>query len=184
MNGLITGEMKRHFEKRTGRHIDLVRKYCKKIAKVDGFSGLTNRGEVHDESKFGSVELDPYIWLTWRYKCKDDGVDYRLPGGMEEKIKRATEHHILTNSHHPEFHQDRKTGLLNDVDRDKPPRQIVDATRMPDLDIAEMVADWAAMSEERGGNPRDWADKNVNIRWKFHDNQKKLIYGLIDQAWA
>ena len=32
-------------------------------------------------------------------------------------------------------------------------------------------------------NPQNWADKNVNIRWKFNDNQKELIYKLIEDIW-
>ena len=27
---------------------------------------------------------------------------------------------------------------------------------------------------------KEWADKNVNIRWKFTDKQKDLIYELIE----
>ena len=60
---------------------------------------------------------------------------------------------------------------------------MVDATKMPDLDLAEMIADWLAVSEERGTDPKDWADKNVNIRWKFDDEQKDLIYELIEKIW-
>jgi hypothetical protein len=46
-----------------------------------------------------------------------------------------------------------------------------------------MVADWFAMSEELGGHPKEWADKNINIRWKFNDNQIRLIYDLIQRVW-
>ncbi len=40
-----------------------------------------------------------------------------------------------------------------------------------------------AMSEEKGGTPKNWADKNVNVRWKFTDKQKDLIYELIEKIW-
>lgn len=56
-------------------------------------------------------------------------------------------------------------------------------TGMPDLDVAEMCADWMAMSKELGGTPKDWADKNVNVRWKFTEAQKKLIYEIIGECW-
>jgi hypothetical protein len=47
-----------------------------------------------------------------------------------------------------------------------------------------MCADWCAMSEELGTNsPKNWADKNVNIRWKFSPRQVKLIYDIIDKIW-
>ena len=68
--------------------------------------------------------------------------------------------------------------------RDKPPEEMIDATKMPDLDIAEMVADWCAVSEERGNTPKSWADKNVNVRWKFTDEQSDLIYEIIDAVWG
>jgi len=181
----LTSEMRKHFEVRTKRHISLVQKYCKKLEETDpSMRGLVSRGTKHDDSKFGAEELLPYIWLTWRYKCQDDNTECNLPEGMQEKINKATEHHILNNAHHPEYHQDRKEGLLNTSDRDKTPVKIVDATKMSNLDIGEMVADWAAMSEERGNTPREWADKNVNVRWKFTPEQKELIYRLIDNAWS
>ncbi len=138
-----------HFRDRTDRHVALVRKYCERLEKA-GFKGLVQRGLVHDDSKYRDPEMLPYIWLTWRYKCKDDGKPCVLPDGMEEKIVAATEHHILNNAHHPEFHQKRRSGLINTGDRDKPPSEMIDATGMSETDIAEMVADWAAMGEERG----------------------------------
>jgi len=60
---------------------------------------------------------------------------------------------------------------------------MVDAMKMDNLDIAEMVCDWCAMSEERGNTPMQWADKNVNVRWKFTDEQKDLIYDLMNKIW-
>jgi hypothetical protein len=181
---VFVGEVYDHFIDRTDRHIDLVRKYCKKLSAHPAGKGLMGRGESHDESKYKKPEIEPYMWLTWRYKCKDEGVECTLPEGMEEQIEKVTIHHILNNSHHPEFHQDHKVDLLNSSDRDKPPEEIVDATKMPDLDIAEMVADWMAMSEERGNRPKEWVDDNVNVRWKFTDDQRGLIYDLIDYGWG
>jgi len=39
------------------------------------------------------------------------------------------------------------------------------------------------MSEEKGNTPQTWADKNVNIRWKFNDKQKELIYKILNSIW-
>jgi hypothetical protein len=174
-----TPEMASHFQDRTNKHIGLVQKYCKLI----GLEGLEERGQVHDASKFEEPEKLPYVWLTWRYKCKDDETECVLPEGMDKKIDEATEHHILSNAHHPEFHQEKRSGLLNSKDRDQPPEEMIDSTKMTPLDIAEMVADWCAMSEERGNTPREWADKNVNVRWGFTPEQTAHIYELIDGAW-
>jgi len=179
-------DIKPHFEKRTKRHIELTQKFCKKIDRAFSkqFEGIVERGEQHDQSKYGKEELDPYIWLTWEYKCKDDGVECKMPQGMKEKIHAATEHHIRSNAHHPEFHVPKgQFAGINKKDRDKPPGKLIDATAMTDLDIAEMVADWCAMSEERGSTPRSWANQNVNVRWKFTPKQEKLIYKLIKAVW-
>lgn len=177
-------EMENWFKKRTDRHIRLVQKWCGKIADYDEerFGKLVERGEAHDQSKFKDPEMDPYVYVAWEYKCKDDGVKWEPPKGIKDKMTDATEHHVNSNAHHPEFHSEKK-GRINREDRDKPPAEMVDATKMPDLDVAEMVADWMAMSEEKGNTPKSWADKNVNVRWKFTDEQKRLIYELLDEVW-
>ncbi len=181
---VLTDEMEEHFIKRTEMHIALVQKYCEKIANAwEGFEELIERGEEHDAIKFEEPELIPYVWLTWRYKCKDDGVECKLPDGMEEEINVATQHHILNNKHHPEYHQLETLDILNEADRDKPPDEVIDATGMSDLDIGEMCADWCSMSEERGNTPREWAEKNIGVRWEFTPEQEELIFDLIDSVW-
>jgi len=179
-------KMKDWFEKRTKKHIELVQKYCEKLVEYDEdkYGELIERGEVHDASKFKSPEMDPYIYTTWKYKCEADGVDFDCPKEMEDKMTDATEHHILNNRHHPEFHCDKTDNLINENNRDAPPEEMIDATKMGDIDIGEMVADWCAVSEERGNTPKSWADKNVNVRWEFTDLQEDLIYELIDAVWG
>jgi len=180
----VTDEMKDWFEKRTRKHIGFVGEFCDKIAEhYPRFKELLERKKVHDDSKFEEPEYTPYLFVSWRHKCKKDGEKFEVPKEIEEGMHEATLHHVTTNSHHPEFHSPRKTGLINREDRDKPPKEIVDATSMPDLDVAEMCADWMAMSKELGGDPKDWADKNVNVRWKFTEDQKKLIYDIIRKCW-
>lgn len=188
----LFNEMYDWFEERTKNHVKLVRKYCKKIEEhdPDRFKGIVERGKEHDESKYEDPEYDPYVLITWRYKCKKDGKDFwdgllskdETREDVEEEMLKASEHHVKNNRHHPEFHTDQEGQLINDKDRDKP-LVLVDATKMGDLDVAEMCADWAAMSEETGGAPKEWADKNVNVRWKFTDVQKDLIYELIEVIW-
>jgi len=178
----MTIEMKNHFEKRTNNHIGLVQKYCGKVNELGGYDGIVERGEIHDASKFEEPEYTPYVFITWDYKCKDDGVDSEFPQEIKNKATEATNHHVKSNRHHPEFHTE-QTDLINREDRDKPPEEMVDAMEMDNLDIAEMVCDWCAMSEERGNTPMQWADKNVNVRWKFTDEQKDLIYDLMNKIW-
>jgi hypothetical protein len=166
-----TKEMRDFYESRTKKHIGLVGKYCKLIAgQYDEFEELVDRADVHDVSKFEEPERDPYIWITWYYKCKGEGKDFESPPGVDEAMEEASHHHVTSNSHHPEYHDDNYSG-----DDDS----IVDATSMSRLDIAEMVADWSAMSEELGDSLKGWADKNVGSKWKFDDDQKDLIYDLV-----
>jgi hypothetical protein len=173
-------EMLAWFKKRTEMHINLVKKYCKKIEEYDDrFKGLLEQAKDHDASKFEDPEIDPYVYVTWQYYCKEHNREFKAPEGMKEEMNLATQHHVLNNDHHPEAHSDKEVGLINRENRDLPPSEIVDATKMPDMDLAEMLADWMAVSEEKGTQPKSWADKNVNIRWKFTDEQKDLIYELI-----
>jgi hypothetical protein len=72
--------------------------------------------------------------------------------------------------------------VINKDNRDET-KDLIDATKMPDVYIGECVADWCAVSEERHNTPKKWADKNIDKRWKFTDEQKGLIYDLIDAIW-
>jgi len=43
---------------------------------------------------------------------------------------------------------------------------------MPDIAIAEMIADWQAMSEElKKNSAREWFDKQKDVRWHFSDHK-------------
>ena len=179
-----TSAMKEFFNKRTLEHIDRVKKYCKKIHDYykDQFEGIIERGEAHDDSKWKDPEIVPYIYITWDYKCKDDDVSFEIPDHIRDLMNDATKHHINTNRHHPEFHSPEK-GEINRENRDEVPDVIIDATKMDNLDVAEMVADWMAMSEEKGNSPFDWADKNVNKRWRFNTEQEYIIYDILNNIW-
>jgi hypothetical protein len=51
---------------------------------------------------------------------------------------------------------------------------------MPPIDIAEMVADWQAMSEELKNNTaREWYNKQKDVRWHFSEEQDQLIDKLL-----
>ena len=187
----ITQEMIDWFEERTNKHIELVKKYCKRIYDHyydEGydrcmFEGLLENAESHDMSKFTEPEIIPYITLTWKHKINDN-KDRKQPGSLfDEKENKATLIHITQNKHHPEYWSEQKENLLNKNNRDEIPEKPIDATKMPDIYIAEMIGDWCAMSEELGSNPKDWADKNIGKRWNFNEHQEDLIYKLIDIIW-
>ena len=177
----ITDEMISWYVKRTNRHINLVKKYAKKIEnEFPEFKGLINQSNNHDASKLKEPEKTPYIYITWKYKMKDDGVDYKIPKDVDDS--KATMHHIKNNSHHPEYHSDDET-VLDRNNRDKA-NNTIDASNMSDLDIAEMCADWMGMSEERGNTPQEWADQVINKRWKFTNKQKNTIYKVLNTIWT
>lgn len=175
----VTDEMNDWFIKRTNKHIELVQKYAKMIEDYDSeFNGLLERCKEHDASKFEDSERIPYIFITWRYKCKRDGKSFEISDSMKDKMLKSSLHHVKNNKHHPEYWSEEST--INREDRDKPPEEMVDATSMDEISIAEMVADWKAVGFEMNNSAKEWADKNVNIRWKFTDKQKDLIYELIE----
>jgi len=186
-NNLFTDPKKKkivdYFYNRTNNHIDLVKKYIDKIylSNPTKYKQLLSRKEIHDQSKYRNPELEPYIFLTWKYRCQSKGKNFKLPKEIENQIQYATFFHIKNNRHHPEFHDPNITEEnINKKNRDEAPQKITDGTKMSDIDIAEMVADWMAMSEEKQTNPIDWADKNINIRWKFTNQQINQIYQLLN----
>lgn len=172
-NIISQDEKEKWFIERTNNHIHLVQGACQKI--VDNypeFKELIEHGKKHDASKFEEPERTPYIELSWRKK----------EGNKEttDEINKATIHHIKTNSHHPEYHlKDKEEANINSKDRDKSDK-VVDVSVMPDLDIAEMVADWQAMSEELKTNTaREWFNKVKDVRWHFSQQQEELIDRLL-----
>lgn len=178
------------FVSRTNKHIGLVKNAAKKIAGVyPEFEDLLKQVGVHDASKLEEPEKTPYVLITWRHKLENERGEfdpinnkrYQTPGLLaKEDENTAILHHITTNSHHPEYHlKNKQDANINSKDRDKS-NSCVDATAMPDLDIAEMVADWQAMSEELGKNTsRQWFNKQKDVRWHFSAKQEQLIDGLL-----
>ena len=84
-------------------------------------------------------------------------------------------HKSCTSAHHPEFFA---PGVqLNPNSKTAPKR--ADATAMDTISIAEMCADWAAMSEELGTGLLEWVDKNIDVKWRFSQYQKRSIYKLL-----
>ena len=156
-------EMLVFYEKRTKEHIDRVKNNIRKIisARKDLDSkALMARAKIHDKSKYSDEEYVPYVWLSWYHKEKNAGRKFGYPKGIKDKIKKSAKRHVTINRHHTNFHSNIKN--------------------MTDVDIAEMVADWAAMSQELDNSLREWADDNVGGRWKFSGEQTKLIYDLVD----
>ena len=169
------------FIERTTKHIELVNTAARSIvAEYPEYEALLQQVKNHDASKFEEPERTPYISISWRHK-KDNYNSYKKPGTLpNEEENKATLHHITTNSHHPEYHlKDKSQANINSKDRDKSDK-VVDASAMPDIDVAEMVADWQAMSEELKKNTaREWFNKQKDVRWHFSKHQEQLIDKLL-----
>jgi hypothetical protein len=119
----------------TFRHIERVRNLLNKVNLE-----LSNRGELHDQTKLESPEVE----LFAEYTSKLSGTTY----GSEEyhkyrkEMQVALDHHYANNRHHPEFH---KNGI-DDMDL---------------LDLIEMLCDWKAASERHNdGNIRKSIEHN------------------------
>ena len=71
--GKLDQKMIDYFYKRTDAHIKRVRKYMDLIYDSDPkrYYLLPPRKALHDLSKYKKPELIPYIYLTWKYYCKD-----------------------------------------------------------------------------------------------------------------
>lgn len=182
----LARRMKEWYYERTNAHIGRVTKYAHKIADhYPEFKKLKEIVKDHDQTKFRAPEYIPYVFITWDYRCKREGEPFEVPQKIRDQMNDATEHHILNNKHHPEYwDKNFDPSMLNREDRDAVPETPVDASKMPDIYVAELCADWMGMSEELGTKPHDWAKKNVNVRWNFTDDQVKLIYDILDNIWG
>lgn len=159
-----TAEMIEFYESRTREHIARVASNLALLAEVtDHGDELIERAKVHDASKFGPEEYLPYVWLTEHHRCRQSGVDFEYPEGVEDEVKRAIDHHLTTNRHHPQFHAD-----PND---------------MTEVDLIEMVCDWTAMAQEfgeDGGSAKRWADRTIGKRVAFNSENVHFIYRMIE----
>ena len=161
-------EKKDYFNKRTKKHIERVQKACKKIVdKYPEYEKLLEQCKDHDSSKFEEPEMSPYIELTWSKKEDSDAKSTK-------EMNDATLHHIKNNKHHPEYHNKDKANISS-TNRDES-IECISADKMDDISIAEMVADWQAMSEELKTNTsREWYNEVKNVRWSWNKEQNKLI---------
>jgi hypothetical protein len=121
----------------TFRHIERVRNLLN-VCIVD----LIKRGELHDQTKLVSPEVEAFTEYTSKLAtCTYGSDEYK---GYLAAIKPALDHHYAHNRHHPEHH---KNGV-NDMNL---------------LDIVEMLCDWKAASERHNdGNIRKSIEINAN----------------------
>ncbi len=120
----------------TLNHIRLVQKLLNRCA-----TELIRRGEVHDESKLHSPEVEVFTEFTPKLAgCTYGSEEYNE---FLKQMKPALDHHYANNSHHPNFY-------LNGING------------MNLLDIVEMFCDWkAATQRHNDGNMMKSIDINA-----------------------
>lgn len=138
----------------TFRHIERVRNLLNACV-VE----LLRRGELHDQSKLESPEVEAFT----EYTSKLAGCTY----GSEEynqyraAMKPALDHHYANNRNHPEWH---KNGI-NDMNL---------------IDIVEMLCDWKAASERHNdGNINKSIEINAN-RFGISPQLAKILENTAD----
>lgn len=172
-----------HFFKRTLTHILRVKRNVLALVEADfpvDHIALMQQNRWHDNSKFEEPEFSAYVEITEMYRCQRLGLPFEMTEDFKRRQAEATLHHVMHNPHHPEFYA--PSASINMEDRDSPPNEMVDGTRMADIGLVEMCCDWVAMSQEKLGHnsAHDWAKANINVRWKFTEAQEKRIYEVLD----
>lgn len=120
----------------TMRHIERVRNLLNVMVKE-----LLRRGELHDQSKLRSPEVELFTELTPRLAaCTYNSPEYNE---MKKELDVALKHHYANNRHHPEHFKD---GIRD----------------MNLVDLLEMFCDWKAASERHNdGNIRKSIEANA-----------------------
>lgn len=138
----------------TFRHIERVRNLLNTV-----IVELLKRGELHDQSKLVSPEVEEFTRLTPLLA----GTTYGSPeyNTLKKELANALEHHYANNRHHPEHW---KRGIRD----------------MNLLDLIEMFVDWKAASERHNdGNIR----KSIEIngpRFNFPPELVEIFENTID----
>lgn len=121
------------------RHIDLVRQAGLLLGKRLMARGRKDFGRLLIARCY-EHDVSKFKGIEWKYLHAGKDVP-------KEDLERAVLQHQETNSHHPEYHG----GFEN----------------MGELDVAEMVCDWYARSQEFGTGLRDWVKNSAVSRFKI-----------------
>lgn len=95
---------------------------------------LAIRATHHDDSKLREPERLGYDALELLISGATYGTPEYAAVMADPRVKAATDHHVRTNRHHPQFH----ANGIND---------------MTLIDLIEMFCDWKAASERGSGRP-------------------------------
>lgn len=134
-------------------------KYGEKLCKAldINMDELLKNINTHDVSKWSDDEFEGYRQFF-----------YPVPGSIKskEEFNKAWLHHQNTNKHHPEYW----------IMRDDKDIKLLD---MPNIYIAEMLLDWAAMGIRYGGSAYEYYNKEGHKKL-FSDNTRKKVEEVIN----
>jgi len=131
----------------------------------------------HDQSKFGTVQFEPYVELTEYYHQRkalgNKSYEYPTPG-IKEAVDAAVQDHYFKENHHPE-------------------RMKGKALKMPFVELVEVVCDLQAMAQEfdegscRGYFEDVWVNKQSenfydDWDWEVTKGFMKEIIGLFEKG--
>lgn len=168
LNESVPQDILEKVTRRTEDHIRRVRYFYNLMIK----NGLIpvdqqNSAEVshHDDDKLQPENLRRQ---AIRYYVPAD----ELTAKDEEDIQDVVREHVKSNRHHCEFWGNGDHTTFG-----------MDCSRMPIKYVYEMLADWAATAEERGGRVADWMNKCVmNVggnRWTFSDEAVDIMEDVV-----
>lgn len=138
----------------TTKHIRMVQRLLNAFA-VE----LIRRGEIHDDSKLESPEVEVFA----EYTAKLAGLTFGSPEYQAclDAMKPALDHHYANNRHHPQHFKDG----VNDMNI---------------LDLLEMLCDWkAASTRHNDGNLRKSIEINAK-RFGIETQLRQIMENSID----
>lgn len=107
---------------------------------------LAKRCSMHDHSKLEMDEVKYFVELL-----SEEDENHTPNGRLTDKQKKLIELHWKRNRHHPEFFSD--------------------CNKMSDIDIIEMVCDWAARSEQYNNSLIEFAHRIQSERFHFSNER-------------
>ena len=144
-------------------HIALVRRLGRVLFDLD----LSE----HDKDKI-ECDADDLNLYALRNAMQDG--DYRPLKNDKVILNNLVGRHVKSQKHHPEYWDDAIT--VDSFNYEEPP--VVNASKMPDRYLVELVCDWSAVAIKLNKGIFQWFNKTCtgsNPRFKFTPRQKCII---------
>ena len=125
----------------------------------------------HDKDKI-ECDADDLNLYALRNAMQDGG--YRPLKNDKVILNNLAGRHVKSQKHHPEYWDDAIT--VDSFNYEEPP--IVNASKMPDRYLKELVCDWSAVAVKLNKGIFQWFNKTCtgdNPRFKFTPRQKCII---------